>query len=165
MQRLNCGFLSLGLAACVMAFAGCNGPTVDTEPVTGVVTLDGEPVEGATVTFVPVDPTKGVSAAGRTDAQGVYKLTAMVTGEEQAVAEAGTKPGEYYVGVRKAIPSQYVGADEAEEQGIEATELKPGESPKTDFVVPRKYRIPKESGLQVTVKEGENDIPLELTSN
>lgn len=65
----------LPLISCVLA--SCNSesaPNLDTFPVTGKVTLDGEPVAGISVTFFPADGTPGNGASGTTDAQGQFSL-------------------------------------------------------------------------------------------
>lgn len=89
--------------ALLIAVTGC-GPggsaAIKTDLVEGVVTLDGQAVEGATVTFVPVQEGAGAAATGMTDAAGKYRLTAVGEGQGGA-AGAGTLPGEYYVGVLK----------------------------------------------------------------
>jgi hypothetical protein len=167
MQLRTFAWLWMGLAACFVGMAGCGGqPTLNTEYVEGVVTLDGQPVPEATVTFVPVTEGQGASATGMTDQQGVYKLTAAVTGETAAVPEAGTLPGEYHVGVVKTIVETPMSEEEAEQAGVDYV---PGDeyasAPKTTFVVPQKYNNPRESGIQVTVESGRNTIPLELTSD
>jgi hypothetical protein len=167
MNRLNYGLLLLGLATCAVAMTGCpggGGEVLDTQYVEGVVTLDGEPVPGATVTFVPVSGGQGVSATGATDPSGVYKLTAVGTGEATAEAGAGTLAGEYYVGVVKTKIETPMTEEEAEEKGVEYVASERSESPEVTHVVPQKYNNPKESGIKVTVKEGKNDIPIELTS-
>jgi hypothetical protein len=106
-----------------------------------------------------------MSATGTSDANGVYKLTATVTGEQGAEPGAGTLPGEYHVGVIKTEFETPLTEEEAEEQGIEYTgEPEPGEDQNMTFIVPQKYNIPQDSGLTVTVKEGDNDIPLKLTT-
>jgi hypothetical protein len=52
---------------------GCGGDTPTLGKVTGTVTLDGKPVEGATVRFEPIS--SGLPTAfGRTDAAGRYEL-------------------------------------------------------------------------------------------
>ena len=43
-------------------------------PVSGTVTLDGKPLSGATVTFLPVGATRGRSCYGVTGADGRYEL-------------------------------------------------------------------------------------------
>jgi hypothetical protein len=60
---------------------GCSGSSrpYDTAPVSGVITLDGQPLAGARVTFLPVhDARSGLEscpeAFGETDASGRYQL-------------------------------------------------------------------------------------------
>jgi hypothetical protein len=167
MHRLNCGLLLLGLAIYAVGMTGCGGgeAVLDTEFVQGVVTLDGKPVAEATVVFVPVTEGKGVSATGRTDASGTYKLTAANTGGAAATAEGGTLPGEYYVGVTKSVSETPLSEEEAFEKGVKYVAPAPGQAPKLTHEVPQKYNKPLESGLKVTVQAGTNDIPIELTSN
>ena len=168
MDRVHYEWMFLGLAVCSAALLGCNGqPTLQTEYVEGLVTVDGEPVAEATVTFVPVTEGQGASATGMTNAQGIYKLTAAVTGDVAAVAEAGTVPGEYHVGVMKNVVDTPISQEEAEQQVIEYVPPPPGvrQEPKITFVVPQKYNNPRQSGIRVTVEPGQNNIPLELTSD
>ncbi|HVX57439.1 MAG TPA: carboxypeptidase-like regulatory domain-containing protein [Candidatus Saccharimonadales bacterium] len=150
-----------GLAAGMMlASVGC-GPkqsALKTEEVEGVVTLDGTPVPGATVTFVPVQP-DGATATGMTDSAGKYRLTALKPGYNPQPG-SGTLPGEYNVGVSKIKSPE-------PPKSTEETMPKPGERPKGSeitYLVPQKYENPQDSGIKKTVKEGKNDIPIELTS-
>jgi hypothetical protein len=55
----------------VLAVAGCSGRYSDIADVRGVVTLDGKPLEAATVLF---QPAQGRPSVGRTDAAGRYRL-------------------------------------------------------------------------------------------
>jgi hypothetical protein len=93
------GWLTLAVVGSVLA-VGCGqkaaGPT--TYPVTGTVTHNGTPVEGATVAFMASGEQKG--AVGRTDASGKYTLTTLVAGD-------GAMAGEYAVKI-----SKYEGAAE-----------------------------------------------------
>ncbi len=167
MQLRTLAWFWMGLAASFAGLAGCGGqPTLNTEYVEGVVTLDGQPVPEATVTFEPVTDGQGASATGMTNQQGVYKLTATVTGELAAVHEGGTLPGEYHVGVVKTIVETPMSEEEAEQAGVPYVPTNEyASAPKTTFVVPQKYNNPRESGIQVTVESGRNTIPLELTSD
>jgi hypothetical protein len=66
----------LRLALVLVLFAGPIGCGGDTPPlgfVTGTVTLDGKPVDGATIQFEPTTPGSPTSF-GRTDSQGKYEL-------------------------------------------------------------------------------------------
>ena len=77
---------------------GCSPAPKPEVAVTGKVTLKGKPVTGATVQFVPQND-EGVLAAGRTDAEGTYKLHPFKGG-------LGLTPGSY-----KVVISRMVGAD------------------------------------------------------
>jgi hypothetical protein len=85
----------VGLIALLIAGAGCDGRRSPV-PVSGIVTVDGQPVEGATVTFHPVgDDREGRPATGQTDKTGTFRLT---TGTED-----GARPGAYKVVVIKNV--------------------------------------------------------------
>jgi len=166
MNPLNGYRLSHVAMFCAILFAGCSGGSkLDTEYVEGVVTLDGTPVAEATVMFVPVTEGQGVSSTGMTDAQGVYRLTAANVGDVTAQAGAGTLPGEYYVGVTKSISETPMSEEEAYEKKVPYVAPRPGQAPKMTHVVPEKYNSPQKSGIKVTVKEGKNDLPIQLSSS
>lgn len=80
---------TVALACFLPVLAGCGGPKL--VPVTGAVTLDGKPVDGATVTFVSEDGKNSFS--GSTDASGKYSL--------QEGEKVGALPGSYKVIVVK----------------------------------------------------------------
>jgi hypothetical protein len=66
--------ITLGLLL-PLSFGGCSGggggKLPDLAPVTGKVTLDGQPLGNAVVSFVPQ---KGAASGGVTDAEGKYVL-------------------------------------------------------------------------------------------
>jgi hypothetical protein len=72
-----------------VAAAGCGSKLVKVE---GTVTLDGQPVQGATVIFF--SESGGPQANGLTDDDGKFKLTTFNTGD-------GAIPGSYKVTVSK----------------------------------------------------------------
>ena len=87
--------LLVGLAVLLFAGAGCGGGRAPV-PVSGTVTLDGKPVEGATVTFHLLgDDKEGRPATGLTDKTGTFRLK---TGNED-----GARPGEYAVVITKNV--------------------------------------------------------------
>ena len=87
--------LLVGLTVLLGAAAGCDGRRTPV-PVSGTVTLDGKPVEGATVSFHLLgDDKEGRPATGQTDKTGTFRLT---TGNED-----GARPGEYKVVVTKNV--------------------------------------------------------------
>jgi hypothetical protein len=92
------------LAVGLMFLVGCGkgGPPLPSGivPVTGTVTLDGEPVSGAIVSFVPVQIAGGGgaglgAASGMTDSTGKYTLVGY---EGRAT---GTLPGSYRVKISR----------------------------------------------------------------
>ncbi|HVX60112.1 MAG TPA: carboxypeptidase-like regulatory domain-containing protein [Pirellulales bacterium] len=127
--------------------------------VKGIVTLDGNPVPGAIVTFVPVQEGAGASATGKTDEQGNYVLTAVGAGGGAQIG-AGTLPGEYRVGVIKDEIANLASLDEANRQAGDAAE----QEIEVTHVVPQRYNDPLKSELKANVAAGENNIPLELKS-
>jgi hypothetical protein len=87
----HCGVLGSLLSAAVLAGAGCGGG-VKPVKVQGVVTLDGNALSGATVTFAPLQQ-GGRPAGAVTGADGKFWLTTFHTGD-------GALPGEYKVTVQ-----------------------------------------------------------------
>ena len=73
------------------ALVGCSGPSF--VPLEGVLTLDGEAVEGATVCLTPKNREVGRDAAGTTDANGRFVVS---TG-----SDPGCIVGEYSISVLK----------------------------------------------------------------
>lgn len=144
----------IGLACiALVAMVGCDDGKMATESVVGKVTLDGEPVAEATVNFSPAVEGKGTPSYGRTDANGEYKLQTLL-----GRADAGTTPGEYVVTVSKTI-SVETGKTTVSSDGTKIAETKPKET------LPAKYVDAKTTPLKATVKQGANNIPLELSSN
>ena len=149
-------FLILGIFPCVV-FWGCSGGAdFSVEMVEGIVTLDGSPLEGATVGFSPADGT-GKPAVGRTDASGKYVLTAMQGGE----FGKGTMLGKYKVSITKDKPERELTAQElkkADETGV---------MPVIPIIsiVPKKYTDSSSSDLTAEVVRGRNTFNFALDSN
>jgi hypothetical protein len=76
------------LLAAALSSAGC----ARTVSIKGRVTLDGKPVDGASIEFVPMDGSR--SAIGTTDTDGYFTLTTFKQGD-------GARKGEYKVTVTK----------------------------------------------------------------
>lgn len=87
----------VGLAL-LLAVAGCSSKYTPV-PVSGEVTLDGQPVDGATVYFYAVgDAKEGRPATGQTDKEGKFRLSTLGTND-------GALPGTYKVVVAKYVPT------------------------------------------------------------
>lgn len=140
------------LVLAVLLCLGCSGEKGEpTYEVTGVVTLNDTPIEGATVTFIP--PPGGRGAVGVTDASGRYKLTT-------DVRDDGARVGQYKVTVAK-YESQSTGAAAAASEG-EYTEGSTEDAPPAANVLPRKYADPSSSGFEANVVAGSNTFDFKL---
>ena len=151
---------SYGVGICVVAGvlaggAGCtqSGPAV--QFVEGRILLDGQPVAGATVGFGPASPATGLPAAGTTDAEGVFHLTASGGG----APGGGTLAGDYVVTVLKieqnaGKPLPAFGDPDYGKATDPSVPSPAGGPPK--YIVPQPYSNPETSGLKATVKSGRN---------
>jgi hypothetical protein len=145
----NCGLIVVGLLG-LTAVIGCSkgGHLPKTVPATGVVTLDGKPVDGAQIVLIP-DAESATGAYGTSDANGKFSLRAY---EEKD----GAIPGAYKVQVSKTIEVKLSGAKGS---------LDGGDPVRFDYGVPGKYTGAKTSGLTATIPDtGTRDIKLELIS-
>ena len=163
----------LVLAAIGLLATGCsrglNRPLV--HPVKGRVMLEGQPLEGVGVSFSPVVKGQGVTAFGKTLADGSYTLTSTRGG----TLGAGAMAGEYAVMLQKfvdvvpdAVPPEFAAASGDSSQSVpqwfskqETTRV---EDEKTvRYVVlgllPEAYGNAETSGLRATVKPGKNSGP------
>jgi hypothetical protein len=139
--------LALGLSGC-MGGGGNAKPLPKTEPVTGTVTLDDQPLEGAFVTFIPSGTTPGIECSGQTDSEGVYR-------PKQTRGEEGVPAGTYKVVVSRFLrDGQPVDPNETGGAGGALTES-----------LPPKYSNPGSTTLTAKVEEGGGEIDFQLSSN
>jgi hypothetical protein len=145
---------------------GCQADKTNPEfrNVTGTVSLGGSPVEGARITFFPLDDS-GISATGFTDAQGKYSLTAV----NSLVGGTGTKPGQYRVTIKKTEVPVNKDREDLDAGKITAEEYtkrqysKPPTSEKPKNLLPEKYANQTNSPLNVVVEnKNENVIDFRL---
>src|SRR5262245_15157134 len=80
---LTCGFATV---VGVIFLVGCGGAGPGLQRVTGKVTFDGKPVEGAAVEFQP-KASAGSPSYGVTDAGGTYKLMFTLDKEGAALGD------------------------------------------------------------------------------
>jgi hypothetical protein len=101
-------------------------------PVTGLITQNGSPVEGAVVLFHPVIKGAGIKTSnGETDAEGKFELQSHVKGAEY---QSGAQAGDYLVTIEK----------------LDSSQVYTTMSPPKDLL-PVQYKSPKSSGLEASV--------------
>ena len=139
----------LGTVLGLLTLTGCPEERSDlpkTVPASGVVTLDGKPVEGAQVVFI--DDTSNKSADGMSDSKGQFSLNAF-PGQK-----TGAQPGSYKVQVSKTV-----------EKKLGGTNADGGENLAWEFGVPKHYSNFNKSGLTASIpEEGVRDLKIELKS-
>ena len=149
--------LSLAAVTGLLVFQGCSSKnTLGTVKVSGMVTLDGEPVGGVTVAFLPNRPEGGRECYGATDTQGRFVLTIPGT-----VPGSGAIPGEYIVTFIKMLdPTE--GLTDAEIQRKFPSGLQ-----ESINLLPEKYRNRTTTDIApVTVEQrGKNEFIFEMFSN
>lgn len=134
----------------------------ETVPVTGVVTLAGTPVEGASVTFhsAAAQDAAHPSAVGQTDDEGRFELTSFVP-------QDGAVPGEYTVTISK-YDVAISGGGESSNPSEESADYVPptpqqvaASTPKNQL--PEKYAHVGSTDQKAHVKaEGENEFNFAL---
>ena len=88
---------SLSVVVLALACVGCGGggssDAPDTVPVSGTITMDGEPLADARVVFAAANPADRLrTVSGITDSSGEYEL-------EFTSSQSGAQPGKYLVSV------------------------------------------------------------------
>ena len=122
---------------------GCGPSGPELAEVSGTVSVDGQPVPNALLTFIPVG---GTTSYGKTNSQGVYKL--MFT-DTKSGAMLGTHNVE--------IEVKRFSKDEAAE--MKAAGMDVG----SEFIqIPKKYKAP--GALTAEVKRGRNTIDFAMTT-
>jgi hypothetical protein len=143
----------LTVSLLLAGFTGC-GPSVKvpvTVPVSGVVQVDGQPVEGAKVLFIPLEKTSN-SCVGTTDATGKYELS--------QASFRGATPGRYKVTVElykqtdgKPIP------DEMKNDPMQLVAMG-----RAKQFLPRKYSDPAATELTGEVEEAATTLDFSLVT-
>lgn len=130
-----------------------------TVPAKGVVTLDGQPVEGAAVVFAPADGGQHTATA-LTRSDGSFSLNAFPS-------KSGAVPGEYTIGVSKTVeagltvPKNFNPGEDA------AHAEAPTNASTSGWInaLPAQYASPATSGLKATIPpQGTSDLKIELKS-
>ncbi|MHB8973108.1 MAG: carboxypeptidase-like regulatory domain-containing protein [Pirellulaceae bacterium] len=160
-------FVSL-LVPVLLAASGCGSKVIS---VSGTVTLDGAPLDGAAVSFVPnvaagdKAPEGQTPANGQTDASGKFNLGSVIG--------PGAGAGSYKVGVSKLQAGNAAMSGDVPKGAPPGTMLSggppgPGGARQTGppkDLVPAKYVNPDTSEIIVEVKSGMPPVTIELKSS
>jgi len=143
-NKIGLIFLSLSLLVSIPCISACNKNTaIKTDVVTGTVMMDGAPLAGATVTFLPTG-TDGSTAVGFTDESGKYKLQTQL-----GAADAGTTPGDYVVTISKKV-NEPTGKQEWSESDGKMLDVMVGKE-----TVPVKFTTKSSTSHKATVVSGQ----------
>lgn len=168
------GTVMLVILMTLLPHAGCGRglkqPLV--HPVRGRVTLDGQPSEGVGLSLRPVVKGEGVSAFGKTLADGSYSLSSTGGGK----LGAGAVAGDYFVMLEKfvdvaldQVPPQFAPAPDDPSRRVQQWFSRrewvstDADGKKQQFVslglLPEAYGEAETSGLRITIKPGTNFGP------
>lgn len=157
-----------------LMLAGCGGsdrPSL--APASGVVTLNGEPVEGASLTFIPV--AGGRPGSATTDAQGRYTIKTYedtpgaIIGEHRVAVIKISGPGAYVMQgdapAEAAAPENAAAANDGSDSLSEIAVIDSAttKEPEIIYDVPQRYMNADDSGLLINVPpEGSSELNLPL---
>ena len=125
------------LLSTLVTLLGCGG---NPATVTGIVTIDGEPLERGKVGFTPLSG--GLKAIGKIESNGNYELSTN--------RESGLQVGEYLATVISTEPGV---------MDPDGGPPMPGKS-----LIPKRYGRVRTSDLSFSVKGGSNTIDIALSS-
>jgi len=142
-RRITAGAVSALLCAFFSSGCGNTPEGPNTVPVSGTVTYQGQPLDGANVVFYPTDGSTTLASQAVTDASGRFELTTHIG---VGKFKPGIVPGKYAVAITKLDTA-----------GISSTLTAPKD------LLPKKYGDPKTSGLAAEVDaQQENDVTFAL---
>lgn len=155
-----------GTLCAVLLLSGCSSDddawTKDlpaTVSAGGIVLLDGQPLEGASIVFSPVAP--GEHAASAVSGRGgEFELKAFPS-------KAGAVPGEYHIGVTKTVDVGPAAALKPEAFGEDAGHAESSPAPREyKNLIPAKFENAETSGLKAEIPEGgTTGLRIELKSS
>ncbi|SRR6056297_1037819 len=142
-------------AVVLVAMLGCGSsssfPGGTTGTLSGVVTLDGEPVPvGTSVTFIhgeTAQPAVAVTKEGGVYTAKMHDEPKVLTGSYRVAVADPPQPSLSPEEMAAQMEGAYLGEEESVPEGV----------------IPPKYNIPDSSGLTVEVVEGANEYDITMT--
>ena len=149
--------IALGTAA-ILGLCGCGPKGTGDRPATvtarAVVTYNGAPVSGATVSFIADGGSH--SASGVTNETGTANMGTFGEGD-------GVVPGKFKVTIRKTTITTTGGAQPAEKVESPDSDIPPGKVEQKEEL-PAKYADPGTSGLTAEVTAADTELKFDLTN-
>jgi hypothetical protein len=151
----------LSFALVLFACSGCGKNLVDLKVR---VTLDGRPLEGASVTLHPASTNKvGRTSSGVTSAGGTVRFTTFHPFD-------GVPRGKFKVVVLKSptsVNEEFANADRSDPQVLMRLEQreKIGNVPYSPTILPRIYLNPQQTPLECTVPSDEDEVVFDIKSS
>ncbi|QDU37070.1 hypothetical protein Mal4_13730 [Maioricimonas rarisocia] len=139
----------------VLLTVGCGSSEKGPElvPYSGIVSLDGQPLPDAVITFHPQEAGKN-GAFGQTNESGEFTLT--------SGKKPGIIPGSYKVTISRIVAKD--GASVSPEEGMDIEQLMM--SGQASESIPEKYSSPQQTQLTADITESPDTPPsFELTSS
>jgi hypothetical protein len=136
----------LAATALLLGLVGC-GDGLKRVPVQGKVTATGQPLDNATVQFIPAGSTQGEGGIGVSDPDGNFTLTGSRAGAQ------GVVPGEYKVRVSRLL---------ARDGTVLPTDAKQADNPGCKESVPWLYASLEGTPLTATVPETGGEVAIDI---
>jgi hypothetical protein len=133
----------------VLLFVGCR-PRAPKGTVSGTITYQGQPVNGATLLLYPTFGDEGAEISIPVSQEGTFRTDDVVAGEYKVVVQAS--PGNPGPSTKGMSPEQLAKMkDQLEQMKAPAT-----------IKYPDRYKQRDKTDLNVTVVRGDQTLPLEL---
>lgn len=145
-RSVQVSFALVGVVVAV-GIAGCTDSGPKTARVKGTLTINGEPANNVTVSFVPLDSSQPAASGQVTD--GSFELFSGVQGTP------GAAPGKYKVVLAAVANADADAAAYMSGQG--------GAPPQQELPFPEKYKDASTSDKEVEVTSGSNDIKIDIS--
>ena len=140
------------LLATMAATGGCGGDGLPRQPLSGKVTLDGQPIESALITFTPMNGSGDSTSAAAQVTAGSFSIP----------RDAGLIAGKYRVAV--SMPKEVTKAAKKKQiDNATGAEIEAGDVTITQEALPARYNAKSELTADVTAGDP-NEFTFTLTS-
>jgi hypothetical protein len=133
----------LAMITLFLGLVGCGGDGLKRVPVQGKITAMGQPLDNATIQFIPAGSTKGEGGIGVSDHDGNFTL----------IGALGVVPGEYKVRIIRLL---------ARDGTVLPADAKQADNPGCKESVPGPYTSVEGTPLKATVPETGGEVVIDI---